>query len=33
MILIDTPINAQEQNNEKAAHDAANALREAENSG
>ena len=33
MILIDAPINTQEQNDEKAAHDAANALREAKNSG
>ena len=33
MILIDTPINAQEQNHEKGAHDTPYALGEAENSG
>ena len=33
MILIDTPIDAQEQNNEKAADETTNALGEAENSG
>src|SRR5512141_426592 len=32
MILIDTPINAQEQNNDKAAHDTTYALGETENS-
>ncbi len=33
MVLIDTPIYAQKQNNEKSAHEAANALGKAEKRG